>query len=59
MASPHVAGVAALFLEANPRATPAAVAAALINSATADQVSDVKARLAQPAAFFTAQRRRR
>ena len=42
MASPHVAGVAALFLEANPRATPAAVAAALINSATADQVSDVK-----------------
>ena len=40
MASPHVAGVAALFLEANPRATPAAVAAALINSATRDLVTD-------------------
>jgi uncharacterized protein (TIGR03437 family) len=40
MASPHVAGVAALFLEANPRATPAAVTAALINSATRDLVTD-------------------
>ena len=34
MASPHVAGVAARYLQANPTATPAAVAAALTQSAT-------------------------
>jgi subtilisin family serine protease len=43
MASPHVAGVAALYLEANPAATPAAVASALTGAATANQVSDVGA----------------
>ncbi len=34
MATPHVAGAAALFLEANPGATPAEVAAGLTNNAT-------------------------
>jgi subtilisin family serine protease len=40
MASPHVAGVAALFLETNPGATPAAVTAAILNSATVNHVSN-------------------
>ena len=34
MASPHVAGVAALFLETSPNATPAAVTAALTSNAS-------------------------
>jgi titin len=39
MASPHVAGTAALYLEANPLATPAAVATALKTNATANHVT--------------------
>ena len=39
MASPHVAGVAALYLEANPQATPAQVAAALIENSTPNRVT--------------------
>ncbi|GAA4701966.1 S8 family peptidase [Phytohabitans rumicis] len=38
MAAPHVAGAAALYLEANPAALPAAVATALLNAATPDLV---------------------
>ncbi|QSQ17860.1 S8 family peptidase [Myxococcus landrumensis] len=38
MASPHVAGVAALWLELNPSATPEAVATALFANATPDKV---------------------
>jgi subtilisin family serine protease len=38
MASPHVAGAAALYLEANPSATPADVANAIKNNATAGVV---------------------
>ncbi|MGH9935506.1 MAG: S8 family peptidase, partial [Blastocatellia bacterium] len=41
MASPHVAGVAALYLEANPGATPAQVSGAILGGATAGQSSDV------------------
>jgi aqualysin 1 len=40
MASPHVAGVAALFLETNPGASPATVTAALVNSATLNHLSN-------------------
>lgn len=40
MATPHVAGVAALFLETNPSASPATVAAAIINSSTLNHVSN-------------------
>jgi subtilisin family serine protease len=40
MASPHVAGVAALFLETNPGASPATVTAAILNSATLNHVSN-------------------
>lgn len=39
MASPHVAGVAALYLETNPGASPATVAAAIINSSTLNKVT--------------------
>lgn len=38
MAAPHVAGAAALYLHANPSATPAAVRDALVNGATANVV---------------------
>jgi subtilisin family serine protease len=40
MATPHTAGVAALYLQANPTASPATVAAALINSSTPNLVID-------------------
>lgn len=38
MASPHVAGVAALFLETAPEATPAEIATTIRTNATADKV---------------------
>ncbi|MCE9672811.1 S8 family serine peptidase [Myxococcus stipitatus] len=41
MATPHVAGAAALFLAARPSATPAQVAAALIGAAAPGRVSEV------------------
>lgn len=40
MASPHVAGAAALYLSGNPSATPAQVALALNNNATPNKVTD-------------------
>jgi serine protease len=40
MASPHVAGAAALQLAANPTSTPAQVATALINNSTLNKVTD-------------------
>ncbi|GAA3776219.1 hypothetical protein GCM10022225_75280 [Plantactinospora mayteni] len=42
MASPHVAGAAAIYLDANPTAPPAEVAAWLTETATADVISDVR-----------------
>ena len=42
MASPHVAGAAALYLAVNPSATPAQVVAALRASATTGVVTDAK-----------------
>ncbi len=41
MASPHVAGVAALYLETNRNATPAAVSRVILDNATANVVSEV------------------
>ncbi len=43
MATPHVAGVAALYLEGNPSATPAQVRDAVVNNATSDVVGDPRA----------------
>ncbi|MBL8264523.1 MAG: S8 family serine peptidase [Xanthomonadaceae bacterium] len=40
MASPHVAGVAALYLADNPNATPAQVRNAIVNNATSNKVTD-------------------
>ena len=40
MATPHVAGVAGLYLESNPGASPAEVASALLGNATAGVVGD-------------------
>jgi subtilisin family serine protease len=40
MATPHVAGAAALFLENNPSATPQQVSEALVNNATTDVVGN-------------------
>lgn len=42
MASPHVAGVAALYLANNPSATPSQVTSAIINASTANKVTDAK-----------------
>ncbi|TDR22622.1 S8 family peptidase [Marinicella litoralis] len=42
MAAPHVAGVAALYLDDNPNASPAQVQAAIENSAIPNKVSDAK-----------------
>jgi subtilisin family serine protease len=39
MASPHVAGAAALYLEANPGASPAQVSQAIVQSATTNALS--------------------
>ena len=39
MATPHVAGAAALLLETNSAATPAAVASKLVSTATANRIS--------------------
>jgi subtilisin family serine protease len=43
MATPHVAGAAALYLSANPTATPAAVAAALTGAASPDKITNPSA----------------
>jgi serine protease len=42
MASPHVAGVAALYLANNPNATPTQVRNAIVNNATPNKVTDAK-----------------
>ena len=42
MASPHVAGIAALYLADNPTATPSQVTSAVLNNATANKVSDAR-----------------
>jgi subtilisin family serine protease len=43
MATPHVAGVAARFLQSNPTASPAAVRNAIVNAATTNHISGIPA----------------
>jgi subtilisin family serine protease len=43
MASPHVAGAAALYLETHPSASPATVASELLAAATKDRITDAGA----------------
>ena len=43
MASPHVAGAAALFLESNPSASPASVMQAIMDTATSNVITEVGA----------------
>jgi subtilisin family serine protease len=45
MASPHTAGVAALYLESNPSAAPAAVRKALASAATSKRINGLDRRL--------------
>ena len=40
MATPHVAGAAALYLQRNPMASPSAVAGAIVGSTTANRIQD-------------------
>ncbi|GLZ43306.1 S8 family serine peptidase [Actinokineospora sp. NBRC 105648] len=42
MATPHVAGASALYLSANPSATPAQVRDALVNNASSGKITDLK-----------------
>lgn len=41
MATPHVAGVAALYLQSNPGSSPASVQAAIVNNTTPNKISNV------------------
>jgi subtilisin family serine protease len=40
MATTHVTGAAALYLDANPQATPAAVGDAITSTSTVDHLTD-------------------
>lgn len=42
MAAPHVAGVAALYLQSNRSASPAAVSSAIVNNAVSGQISNTR-----------------
>ena len=41
MATPHVAGVAALYLQGAPSASPATVSSAIVNGATSNVLTNV------------------
>jgi hypothetical protein len=42
MAAPHVAGVAALYLQQNPTASPAQVKSAILGNATLNRITDTR-----------------
>ena len=52
MASPHVAGVAARFLQSNPGASPATVRNEIVNQATLNHLSGIPAGTVEPAAVL-------
>jgi subtilisin family serine protease len=53
MATPHVAGVAARFLQANPAATPAQVRNAIVNAATTNHLTGIPAGTANRLLFWS------
>jgi subtilisin family serine protease len=56
MASPHVAGVAARYLESTPAATPAQVRNEIVNNATANRLSGVPSGTANRLLFWSGSR---
>ncbi len=53
MATPHVAGVVARFLQANPTATPAAARNAIVNAATLNHLSGIPSGTANRLLFWS------
>jgi aqualysin 1 len=53
MATPHVAGVVARFLQANPNAAPAAARDAIVNAATLNHLSQIPAGTANRLLFWS------
>jgi subtilisin family serine protease len=53
MATPHVAGVAARFLQANPTATPAQARNAIVNAATLNHLSGIPSGTANRLLFWS------
>jgi subtilisin family serine protease len=53
MASPHVAGVAARFLQNNPSASPATVRNAIVNAATLNHLSGMPSGTANRLLFWS------
>jgi aqualysin 1 len=53
MATPHVAGVVARYLQASPNATPATARNAIVNAATSNQLSQIPAGTANRLLFWS------
>jgi subtilisin family serine protease len=53
MAAPHVAGVAARYLQANPSASPSSVRNAIVNAATLNRLSGIAAGTANRLLFWS------
>ena len=56
MASPHVAGVAARYLERTPAATPAQVRNEIVNNATSNQLTGIPSGTANRLLFWSGTR---
>ena len=53
MATPHVAGVAARYLQSNPGASPATVRNAIVNAATINRLSGMPSGTANRLLFWS------
>ena len=56
MATPHVTGVAARFLQANPTASPATVRNEIVNNATLNHLSGIPTGTANRLLFWSSSR---
>jgi subtilisin family serine protease len=56
MAAPHVAGVAARFLQSNPGASPAAVRTAVVGQATLNRLNGIPSGTANRLLFWSSSR---